>query len=106
MPIKGSFGPEAPLRQNSSIISNGRVADLRRKANNPAIEREADLRFEDFLYNNGGFLALVSHGSDLGQRSLPRPTRDAHTSLVVPGERPKNRLGLGSTADFLNAETR
>jgi hypothetical protein len=41
-----------------------------------------------------------------GQRSFPRPTRKASTSLVSPSNRPEKRLGLGSTADFLKAATR
>ena len=41
-----------------------------------------------------------------GQRDFPRPTRKASTSLVLPSNRPEKRLGLGSTAEILNGETR
>ena len=49
---------------------------------------------------------VASYASACGQRSFPRPTRSASTSLVLPGNRPENRLGLGSTAAFLKAATR
>ena len=52
-------------------------------------------------------IATVPHyASAVGQRSFPRPTRKAPTSPVPPGNRPEKRLGLGSTAGFLNAATR
>jgi hypothetical protein len=50
--------------------------------------------------------AASRYASACGQRSFPRPTRKASTSLVLPGKRPEKRLGLGSTAGFLNAATR
>ena len=46
-----------------------------------------------------------SYASAVGHRSFPRPMRKASTSVVLPGNRPENRLGFGSTADFLNAAT-